>query len=67
MPNKHKYPKQYAHDLVFLFYPFWDKSALLSECDETFTSKIIEQHALEAVNWNKLMLEPQRDVLTLYF
>ena len=36
VPNKHKYPEQYPHHLLFLFYPFRDESALLSECDGTY-------------------------------
>ena len=66
-PNKHKYPEQYAHHLLFLFYPFRDESPLLSECDGTYTSKLIEQHILEVVNWNKLIIEPDGDIVDSAF
>ena len=41
--NKHKYPEQYVHHLLFLFCSFRDESPLLPECDETYTRKLIEQ------------------------
>ena len=54
--NKHKYPDNYAHDLLFLFYPFHNKSELLSEYDETHTSKLINQQILGTViKINKLL------------
>ena len=36
VPNNHKYPEQYAHHLLFLFYPIRDESVLLPECDGTY-------------------------------
>ena len=67
VPYKHKYPEQYAHHLLFLFYPFQDESALLSKCDRTYTSELIEQHALEIVNRNKLIIEPHGDIVDSAF
>ena len=37
--NKHKYPDKYAHDLLFLFYPFHKKPLL-----ETKKKLIIEPY-----------------------
>ena len=65
--NKHKYPKQYAHHLLCLFYPFRDKSALLPECDGTYTSKLIEHHVLEVVNRNKSIIELHGDIVNAAF
>ena len=63
MPNKRKYPEQYAHyPIIYFFFSFRDESALLSECDGTDTSKLIEQHILEIVNWTKLIIEPHGDI-----
>ena len=67
VPNKHKYSEQYAHHLLFLFYPFRDEFALLSECDETYTSKLIEQHVLEVVNRNKSIIEPHENIFDSAF
>ena len=67
VPNKHKYPEQYAHHLLFLFYPFRDEPPLLSECDGAYNSKLIEQHILEVVNWNKLIIEPHGDIVDSAF
>ena len=63
VPNKYKYPEQHAHHLLSLFYPFQDESTLLSECDGIYTSKLIEQQVLDAVNCNKLIIEPHRDIV----
>ena len=66
--NKHKYPEQYAHHLLFLFYLFRDKSALLPECDGTYIiSKLIEHHVLEVVNRNKSIIEPHGDIVDSAF
>ena len=46
-----------------MFYPFGNESALLPECDGTYTSKLIEQHVLEVVNRKKLIIEPHRDIV----
>ena len=67
MLDKHNYPEQYAHHLLFLFYPFRDESDLLSEYDGTYTSKLIEQHVLEVVNRNKLIIEPHGGIVDSAF
>ena len=50
-----------------MFYPFRDESALLSECDGTFISKLIEQYVLEIVNRNKSIIEPHGDIVDSAF
>ena len=67
MPNKHRYPEQYAHHLLFLFYPFRDEPVLFSKQDGTYTSKLIEQHVLEVVNRNKTTMEPHGDIVDSVF
>ena len=64
VPDKHKYPEQYVHHLLFLFYPFQDESALLSEYDGTYTS-ISEED--KVVNRNKLIIEPHGDIVNSAF
>ena len=58
VPNKRKYLEQYTHHLLFLVYPFRDESALLSECDGTYISKLSEQRILETVTRSNLITEP---------
>lgn len=65
--NKHKYPGQYVHHLLLLFCPFRDESPLLSECDGTYKSKLIEQHILEIINRNKLIFEPPGNIFDSAF
>ena len=67
MPNKHKYTEQYAHHLLFLFYSFRVESALFSECDVTYASNLIDQHVLETVNQNDLIIEPHEDIVDSVF
>ena len=50
-----------------MFYPFRDESALLSECDGTFISNLIEQYVLEIVNRNKSIIEPHGDIVDSAF
>ena len=50
-----------------MFYPFRDESALLSECDGTFISKLIEQYVLEIVNRNKSIIKPHGDIVDSAF
>ena len=39
----------------------------MSECDGTYTSKLIEQHVLEVVNRNNLIIEPNGDIVDSAF
>ena len=39
----------------------------MSECDGTYTSKLIEQHVLQVVNWNKSIIESHRDIVDSTF
>ena len=50
-----------------MFYTFRDESALLSECDGTFISKLIEQYVLEIVNRNKSIIKPHGDIVDSAF
>ena len=50
-----------------MFYPFRDESALWSECDGTFISKLIEQYVLEIVNRNKSIIKPHGDIVDSAF
>ena len=61
--DKHKYPEEDVHHLLFLFYPFRDESALLSEYDRTYTSKSED----EVVNRNKLITESHGDIIDSAF
>ena len=59
VPNKHIRPEEYAHHLLFMFYPFRDESDLL--LDSSYVKKFGEVGVADVVNINKLKSEPYGD------
>ena len=58
-PNKEIHPEKYAHRLMILFYPFTDEKQLV--INESRLSKLNEENALEIINQNKQIFEPNSD------
>ena len=63
VPNRHKYPKKYAHHLLFMFHPFRNEDDLKSTVLGSYNEKLQEPGILEVVNRNKLIFEPHGDLV----
>ena len=57
-PIKVKQPENYAHRLLFTFYPFRDKCELKLGQPPSYSSKLNEPGVLDTVNYNKSLVEP---------
>ena len=47
VPNHHKFPKKYAHHLLFMFYPFRNEQRLISDNSGTYSEKLQEPGVIE--------------------
>ena len=65
VPNRHKKPEQYAHHLLFMFFPFRNESELCNTPSGTYMEKLNEPQVLAIVNENKQKFEPFADVVDL--
>ena len=57
VPNKETSPEEFAHRILFMYYPFRDKKELLSGNPLTYVSKLSEPGAIEVVNQNYSLVE----------
>ena len=57
VPNKETKPEEYAHRMLFMYYPFRDKE-LLSGNPATYASKFSEPGVIDLVNQNCFLVEP---------
>ena len=64
VPNRHKYPEEYAHHLLFMYYPFRSESELL---DDTYLEKLVAPNVLDIVNENKHKIEPYDEMVNEAF
>ena len=65
VPNRHKKPEQYAHHLLFLFFPFRNESESCCTPSGTYMEKLNEPQVLTVVNENKQKFEPFADLVDL--
>ena len=61
VPNRHKKSEQYAHHLLFMFFPFRSESELYSM--GTYMEKLSDPQVLAVVNENKHRFEPFADLV----
>ena len=56
VPNKHIHPEEYAHHMLFMFFPFRDENELKysNSCNENLSLP----NVLETVNLNRIKTEP---------
>ena len=52
VPNKETKPEEYAHHMLFMYYPFRDEKELLSGNPPTYASKLSEPGVIDLVNQN---------------
>ena len=53
VPPRHKKTEQYAHRLLFMFFPFRNESELCCTPSGTYMGKLNEPQVLTVVNENK--------------
>ena len=58
MYQKETSPEEYAHHILFMYYPFRDEKELLSGNPPTYESKLSEPGVIEVVNQNCSSAEP---------
>ena len=58
VPNKETKPEEYAHHILFMYYPFKDEKELLSGNPPTYASKLSEPGVIDLVNQNCSVVKP---------
>ena len=56
VPNKHTKPEEYAHHILFMYYPFRDENDLKS--NNSYVEKLNQPNVLEVINLNRMKVEP---------
>ena len=59
-PNQYKYPKKYAHHLLFTFYPFCNEYN--SKLDGSYFAKLKQSSVLDIINLNTQKLNPYSEL-----
>ena len=57
VPNKETRPEEYAHHMLFMYYPFRDEKELLSGNPPTYAMKLSEPGVIDLVNQNYSLAE----------
>ena len=67
VPKNFKDPEDYAHHLLFMLYPFRDKSELKVGQPSSYSSKLSEPGVLEIMNNNKSLVELYSNLVNAAF
>lgn len=67
VPNEYKFPEQYAHHLLFMFFPFRSESELKSSNPPSYLAKLNEPGVIQTINYNKTLVEPFGDLVDRAF
>ena len=62
-PRPHRNVEQYAHHLLFVFYPFRHEEELKYTVTGTYFAKLQEPAVLNIINRNKSVMEPYGDMV----
>ena len=54
--NKHAKSEEYAHQILFMYYPFSDENDL--KCNNSYVEKLNLPNVLETINLNRMKVEP---------
>ena len=57
-PNKETSPEEYAHHMLYVYYPFRDEKELASGNPPTYAGKLAELGVAEVANQNYPLIEP---------
>ena len=60
--KKHIFPEKYAHNLLFIFYPFCSESKLLG-VNKTYQGQLRDEHIFGVINTNRLRFESYADLV----
>ena len=58
IPNKETHPEEYAHHLLFMYFPFRDEQELLSGSPPSYQSKASIPDVAVVINRNRALVEP---------
>ena len=54
-PNQHTHPGEYAHHLLFMYFPFRNENEL--KLNNSYAEKVNSSNVLEITNWNRIKVE----------
>ena len=63
VPNQHKRPEEFAHHILFMYYPFRNETELCQSDSETYMEKLLNLEVRNIVNENKIKIEPYGDLV----
>ena len=55
-PNQHTHPGEYAHHLLFMYFPFRNENEL--KLNNSYAEKLNSSNVLEIINLNHIKVEP---------
>ena len=58
VPNQQNQPEGYAHEMLFMYYPFRNENDLKSGNPPTYSNKLRESNVISLVNQNRARVEP---------
>ena len=58
VPNEQTQPEEYAHHMLFMYYPFRNENDLKSGNPPTYSNKLRESNVISLVNQNRARVEP---------
>ena len=58
VPNEQTQPEEYAHHMLFMYYPFRNENDLKSGNPPTYSNKLRESNVISLVNQNRARIEP---------
>ena len=58
VPNQQTQPEEYAHHMLFMYYPFRNENDLKSGNPPTYSNKLRESNVISLVNQNRARVEP---------
>ena len=67
IPNQTTQPEEYAHHMLFMFFPFKNESDLKAAVSGTYSEKLLEPSVTETVHKNRRACEPFADVVNEAF
>ena len=56
VPNKHTHTEEYAHDLLFMYFPFRNENEL--KLNNSYAEKLNLPNVLEIINLNRIKVDP---------
>ena len=67
IPNQTTQPEEYAHQMLFIFFPFRNESDLKAAVSGTYLEKLLEPSVTETVHKNRRACEPFADAVNEAF